>query len=46
MENKDEKFVNGVSKKTKSANLKLALILGVFVLLGMTSTFFMLNDKL
>jgi hypothetical protein len=37
---------NQVSDKTKKANIRLAIILGVVVLLGMSSTFFMLSEKL
>jgi len=46
MQENDDKVVNGVSNKTKKANLTLAIILGLFVLFGMTSTFFMLSDKI
>lgn len=35
-----------VSDETKKANLRLAIFLGVIVLLGMSSTFFMLSEKL
>jgi len=35
-----------VSEKTKKANIRLAIILGIIVLLGMTSTIFMLSEKL
>ena len=49
MQQNDDKIVNGagnsVNDKTKKANLRLAIILGVFVLLGMMSTFFMIGDK-
>ncbi len=37
---------NEVSDKRKKANLRLAIILGVIVLLGMSSTFFMLTRQL
>jgi len=34
-----------VSKETKKANIRLAIILGIIALMGATSTFFMLSDK-
>jgi len=37
---------SGISKETKKANIRLAIILGIFVLIGMSSTFFMLSDKI
>jgi len=50
MQQNDDKIdtgtASGVSVKTKRANLIIALILGAFVLFGMTSTFFMLSDKI
>jgi len=42
----DNKISNEVSKKTKKANLRLAIALGIIVLLGMSSTFFMLSEKI
>lgn len=35
----------GVSKETKKANMRLALILAIVALMGTISTFFMLSDK-
>ena len=35
----------GVSKETRKANIRLAIILGIIALLGVVSTFFMLGDK-
>ena len=41
-----EQNENKVSNDTKKANLRLAIALGLIVLLGMSSTFFMLSEKL
>ena len=52
MEQNDDNVSNNVSNevsvsdKTKKANIRLAIILGVVVLLGMSSTLFMLSEKL
>jgi len=35
----------GVSEKTRKANIRVAIILSIVALLGMLSTFFMLGDK-
>jgi hypothetical protein len=36
----------GVSKETRKANIRLAIILGIVVILGVISTFFTLGDKI
>jgi len=36
----------GVSKETKKANIRVAILLGVIVILGVISTFFTLGDKI
>jgi len=46
MEQDDKQVDSQVSEKTRKANLRLAIILGIIVLLGMSSTFFMLSEKL
>ena len=46
MEQNDNKVANQVSDKTRKANIRLAIFLGIVVLLGMSSTFFMLSEKL
>lgn len=34
-----------IDKETRKANIRLAIILGIVALMGMTSSFFMLSDK-
>jgi len=46
MQQNNKQIDNQVSDKTKKANIRLAIILGIIVLLGMSSTFFMLSEKI
>ncbi len=46
MTHDNNKISNEIAEKTKKANLKLAVFLGIIVLLGMSSTFFMLSEKI
>ena len=36
----------GVSKETRKANIRVAILLGIIVILGVISTFFTLGDKI
>ncbi len=36
----------GVTKETRKANIRLAIILGIVAFLGVVSTFFTLGDKI
>jgi len=46
MEQNDDKVRNEISEKTRKANIRLAILLGIIVLLGMSSTLFMLSEKI
>ena len=37
---------NKVSEETRKANIRVAILLGVIALMGASSAFFMLGDKL